>query len=107
MDGIRSSDEVRAYEGEVNITCAPAATPTLEPSSGSEPAPTSSSDEVGSESASATSKDHEDNQTAIIAGCVGGGIALLLIIAGVAAYKMRTAVPQQPPPSYDDIVGKT
>lgn len=43
-----------------------------------------------------------DSNTAVIAGSVAGGVALLAI-AGLVAYKLKKASP--PPPSYDDLVG--
>lgn len=75
--------------GGLTITCAPATTPTLPPAGpGAMPAP---------------SPGGSDN-IPVIAGGVGGGVALLAI-AGVVAYKLKKKTPSSPPPSYEDLVG--
>lgn len=109
------------YDGDVTITCAPAATPTLEPGVAPvTPAPTTRGRDLGDDDSegtrmpvagpspstapveSAGQDTGGDSNTGVIAGSVAGGVALLAI-AGVVAYKLKK--PPPPPPSYDDLIG--
>lgn len=116
------------YDGDVTITCAPATTPSLDLETPTTPAPTAGDrggitvddddatrspvPEVSQSNAPAVnapavasaqeSEGEGDSNTAVIAGSVAGGVALLAI-AGLVAYKLKKASP--PPPSYDDLVG--
>lgn len=111
----RSSSQILPYIGEVTVSCAPATTPTLDPSSSPAPTdgltrmPVGQTEPPAESSASTTDEESTGSKTAAIAGGVGGGLSALLLVAAVA-YKVKGragGAAVAAPPSYDDLVGRT
>lgn len=105
----RETTTLLPYDGEVTVSCASSPMATLmpieplgtPPPASPTPAPENSGVGLRGEDSSSDAV-----SMAVIAGCAGGGLALLILVAGLVVWRQRILVPQQPPPSYDDIVGR-
>lgn len=105
---LRSLFNLLPYDGQVNISCAPSAAPRLVLSNDTTPSPVlESGSPLGATDTSDSAGASVGADTAVIAGGVGVGLALLLAGAAgvvcwmkVSARDEEEATPQDVPPSY-------